>query len=236
MMYRDPRTMPSQLGVRPAAQLSASFLSQAFLWMFAGLGVTAVVAWLVGSNEALVQGAATLFLPVIIAQFVLVMVISAGINRLSATAALLLFFVYSATMGITLSLILLAYGYGTAVSAFVTASVMFGAAAAYGAVTGRSLANIGGYLFMALVGIIVASLLNAFIFKSAGVDLGISIIGVLVFVGLTAWNVQKIRNGDYAAMTGSMEKGAVIAALALYLDFINLFLFLLRIFGGGNRR
>ncbi|HEX9045054.1 MAG TPA: Bax inhibitor-1/YccA family protein [Candidatus Limnocylindrales bacterium] len=235
-MYRDPRMVPSQLGVRPAAQLSAGFLSQAFLWMFAGLGVTAVVAWLVGSNAALVQGAASLFLPVIIGQFVLVMVISAGINRMSATIALLLFFVYSATMGITLSLILLAYGYGAAVSAFVTASVMFGGAAAYGAVTGRSLANIGGYLFMGLLGIIAASFLNLFIFKSAGVDLGISFLGVLIFVALTAWNVQKIKNGDYAAITGSMEKGAVIAALALYLDFINLFLFLLRIFGGGNRR
>lgn len=232
---RPAPAAPSQLGVRPDARLSAGFLSQAFLWMFAGLLVTAVVAWLVGSNEGVVRGALDLYLPVVIGQFVLVMAISAGINRMSASLALLLFFVYSASMGVTLSLVLLAYGFGTAVSAFVTASAMFGAAAAYGAVTKRSLASLGGFLLMALIGVVVASLLNAFVFRSGTFDLGISIVGVLVFVGLTAYNVQKISRGDYAAATGSMEKGAVIAALALYLDFINIFLFLLRIFGGNRR-
>lgn len=231
-MNQYPRSMsPSQLGVRPAVQLSAGFLSQAFLWMFAGLLITAATAYLVQSNPSLVDLAASLYLPVIIGQFILVIAISAAINRISATAALLLFFVYSATMGVTLSFIFIAYDFGSVAAAFVSASVMFGAAALYGAVTKRSLASMGGFLFMALIGIVVASFLNLFIFHSATVNLGISILGVLVFVGLTAWNVQKISRGDYAAATGSMEKGAVIAALALYLDFINIFLFLLRIFG-----
>jgi FtsH-binding integral membrane protein len=235
MMNHYPRpTSPSQLGVRPAVQLSAGFLSQAFLWMFAGLFLTAITAWLVQSNPSLVQAAADLYLPLIIGQFVLVIAISAAINRISATAALLLFFVYSATMGVTLSFIFIAYDFGSVAAAFVSAAAMFGAAALYGAVTKRSLASMGGFLFMALIGIVIASFLNLIVFHSATVNLGISILGVLVFVGLTAWNVQKISRGDYAAATGSMEKGAVIAALILYLDFINIFLFLLRIFGGGR--
>jgi FtsH-binding integral membrane protein len=235
MMINGRPAVPSELGVRPSARLSAGFLSQAFLWMFAGLLVTATVAWLVGTNESLMQGAAGLFLPVMLVQFGLVMGISAGIRRMSATLALLLFFVYSATMGVTISLILTAYDLGTAFGAFAAAAVMFGGAAAYGAITRRSLASIGGYLFMALIGIVAASLLNVFLLKSSGLDFAISIVGVLVFVGLTAWNVQKTTRGDYAAMTGSMEKGAVIAALALYLDFINIFLFMLRILGGNRR-
>jgi FtsH-binding integral membrane protein len=234
MMNQDPRALPSQLGVRPVAQLSAGFLSQAFIWMFAGLLLTAAVAWLVQSNERLVEMAASLFLPVVIGQFILVIAISAAIGRLSALTALLLFFIYSATMGVTLSFIFLAYDLGTVSVAFVSAAAMFGGAALYGAVTKRSLSSIGGLLVMGLIGIIVTSLLNVLIFKSVTLDLGISILGVLIFVGLTAWNVQKISRGDYAAMTGSMEKGAVIGALNLYLDFINIFLFLLRIFGNRN--
>ena len=231
-MNQSPGALPSQLGVKPVAQLSTGFLSQAFVWMFAGLLLTAVVSWLVGSNQRLVEMAASLYLPLLLGQFVLVVVISAAINRLSALAALLLFFIYSATMGVTLSFIFIAYEFGSIATAFLSASAMFGGAALYGAVTKRSLASMSGLLVMALIGIIAASFLNLLIFKSATFDLGISILGVLVFVGLTAWNVQKISRGDYAAMTGSMEKGAVIGALSLYLDFINIFLFLLRIFGG----
>ncbi len=227
-----PFASPSQLGVRPTTALSAGFLSQSFAWMFVGLLLTAGVAWVVQGSESLTLAAAQWFLPVVIAQFVLVIVISAAITRLSATAALGLFLVYSATMGVTLSFIFIAYELGSIAAAFVSAAGMFGAAAAYGAVTKRSLASIGGYLFMGLVGIVIASLVNVFLVKSDSFSLLISIVGVVVFVGLTAWNVQRISRGDYAAATGSMEKGAVIGALMLYLDFINIFLFLLRIFGG----
>ena len=115
--------------------------------------------------------------------------------------------------------------------AFLSASAMFGAAAVYGAVTKRSLAQLGGILFMGLIGLIVASVLNLFL-QSTGISWVISIIGVGLFTALTAYDVQRIQSGDIAAATGSVEKGAVIGALRLYLDFINLFFFLLRLTGG----
>ena len=200
--------------------------------MFVGLLLTAAVAWVVQGSPTLINAAAQLYLPVLIAQIILVVAISGAINRLSATVALGLFLVYAALMGVTLSFIFIAYELGSIVGAFVSAAGMFGAAAAYGAITKRSLASIGGYLFMGLIGIIIASLVNLFLVKSAAIDFGISILGVLIFVGLTAYHVQRIPSGDLAAYTGSMEKGAVLGALSLYLDFINIFLFLLRIFGG----
>jgi uncharacterized protein len=229
---QSPYASPSQLGVRPTTALSAGFLSQSFAWMFVGLLLTAAVAWVVQGSPTLMNAAAQLYLPLLIGQIVLVVAISGAINRLSATAALGLFLVYAALMGVTLSFIFIAYELGSIVGAFVSAAGMFGAAAAYGAITKRSLASIGGYLFMGLIGIIIATLLNVFLIHSPTLDLGISILGVLLFVGLTAYHVQRISRGDLAAYTGSMEKGAVLGALSLYLDFINIFLFLLRIFGG----
>ena len=232
MQNQSPYASPSQLGVRPTTALSAGFLSQSFAWMFVGLLLTAAVAWVVQGSPTLVNAAAQWYFPVLIAQIVLVVAISGAINRLSASVALGLFLAYAALMGITLSFIFIAYELGSIVGAFVSAAGMFGAAAAYGAITKRSLASIGGYLFMGLIGIIIASLVNIFLLHSAALDLGISILGVLIFVGLTAFHVQRIARGDLAAYTGSMEKGAVLGALSLYLDFINIFLFLLRIFGG----
>ncbi len=230
----NPYASPSQLGVRPTAALSVGLLSQSFAWMFVGLLLTAAVAWVVQGSSALQEAAARWYLPVIIGQFALVIGISAGIRRLNATAALGLFLVYSALMGVTVSFILAAYTTGSVVGAFVSAAGMFGAAALYGSVTKRSLASIGGYAFMGLIGIIIASLVNAFLIKSDSISYLVSIVGVVIFVALTAWHVQKISRGDLAAYTGSMEKGAVFGALLLYLDFVNIFLFLLRIFG--NRR
>jgi FtsH-binding integral membrane protein len=232
----NSQPLPSQLGVRPAPALVQQLLVGAFGWMFAGLLLSAGVAYLVGTNVQLLETVANWWLLLLIGQFVLVMIISAGITRLSATAALGLFFVYAATMGLTLGVIVWAYvqtpGGSTAVaSAFLSASAMFGAAAIYGGVTKRDLTKLGGILFMALIGLIVASVVNIFL-GSSQLNWIISIVGVLIFTGLTAWDVQRISRGDLAVITGSPEKGAVIGALHLYLDFINLFLFLLRIFGG----
>jgi len=229
---------PSQLGVRPAPALVQQLLVGAFGWMFAGLLLSAGVAYLVGTNETLLTTVAQWWLPLIIGQFVLVMVISAGINKLSATAALALFFVYAATMGLTIGVIVWAYleteGGSTAVaSAFFSASAMFAGAAIYGAVTKRELARMGGLLFMALIGLIVASVVNLFL-NSSPLNWVISIAGVLIFTGLTAWDVQRITRGEYAAFTQSKEKASVLAALHLYLNFINLFLFMLRLFGGNR--
>lgn len=232
-MIRNPNsyTSGSDLGVRPTTALSVGFLTQAFGWMFAGLLLTAGVAYVVQTSESLVRAASGLFLPLFIVQIVLVVAISAGINRMSAIVALSLFFVYAALMGVTLSFIFIAYELGSIAAAFVSAAGMFGAAAAYGAITKRSLASIGGYAFMGLIGIVIASVVNIFL-RSDSISWVISILGIGIFVVLTAWDVQKISRGQFAAATGSMEKGAVLGALSLYLDFINIFLFLLRLMGG----
>ncbi len=226
----DPATSASALGVKPDARLAQAFLTQAFVWMFAGLLVSAGVAFFVQSNEQLLDFAANNFFLLIIAQLGLVIAISWGINRISATVALGLFFVYAATLGLTIGLIVSGFNYGSVVTAFLSASAMFGAAAIYGHVTKRSLAGLRGILFMGLIGLFVASILNIFL-ASSGFSFLISIVGVVLFTALTAYDVQRIQNGDLAIQTGSMEKAAVIGALHLYLDFVNLFLFLLRIFG-----
>jgi FtsH-binding integral membrane protein len=224
---------PEALGVKPDARLAQAFLTQAFVWMFAGLLVTAGVAYVVQSNQALLNFAQGSFFFLFIAQLAIVVVISAAIQRISATLALGLFFVYAASLGITIGLIVAAYAEGSVVTAFLSASAMFGAAAIYGHVTKRSLAKLGGILFMGLIGLLVAIVLNIFI-GSSTITFAISIVGVVIFTALTAYDVQRIQSGAIAAYTGSMEKAAVIGALQLYLDFINIFLFLLRLMGGRN--
>src|SRR5688572_7425350 len=228
-----PTTSPSALGVKPDARLAQAFLTQAFLWMFVGLIISAGVAFFVQSNERLVSFAADNYFILIIAQLALVIGIGWGINRISATVALGLFFVYAATLGLTLGLIVSGFTGASVVTAFLSASAMFGAAAIYGAVTKRSLAGLGGILFMGLIGLIVAMVINVFVGWET-LNVVISIVGIVIFTALTAYDVQRIQNGDIAAWTGSMEKGAVIGALRLYLDFINLFLFFLRLFGSRN--
>jgi FtsH-binding integral membrane protein len=224
---------PQTLGVVPDARLQAAFLQQAFLWMFLGLLVTAGVAFFVQSNERLLGFANSFYFLLLIGQLALVVAISAAITRISASAALGLFFVYAASLGVTIGLIVSFYTTGSVATAFLSASAMFGAAAVYGAVTKRSLANLRGYLFMALIGLLVAMVVNIFV-GSSTVSFVISILGVVIFTALTAYDVQRIQGGAIAAATGSMEKAAVIGALQLYLDFINLFLFMLRLFGGRN--
>ena len=221
---------PSALGVQPDARLQSAFLTQAFVWMFVGLLVSAGVAAVVQSSEQLKAFAADNFFLLFIAQLGIVIGISALINRISATLALGLFFGYAASLGLTIGLIVSLYESASVATAFLSASAMFGGAALYGATTKRSLTGLGGILFMGLIGIIVASVVNIFVGSSA-ITFIISIVGVVIFTALTAYDVQRIQAGDLAARTGSMEKAAVIGALTLYLDFINLFLFLLRIFG-----
>lgn len=224
-----------QLDLRTNAQTQGSYLNQAFFWMFAGLLLTAAVGFLVQSNQAILEFVVRNFLLVIIAQFAIVLAIQFGIRRMSATLALGLFFVYAASIGFTvLAIVLAVYPTATVVTAFLSASAMFGGAALYGYTTKRSLAGMGRYLFMAVIGIVVAMIVNWFV-GSAAIDYIISIVGVLIFTALTAYHVQRIASGDLAVYTGSVEKAAVFGALALYLDFVNLFLFLLRIFGGGRR-
>jgi FtsH-binding integral membrane protein len=224
---------PSQLGVRPSAQLSTGLVSQALAWMFGGLLITAAGSWVVAGNATLVTAAENLFLPAIILQLVVVIVLSAGIQKLSATAALGLFFGYAALTGFTFSILFLAYDLGTLTLAFVSAAAMFGASAVFGFVTKRDLSAFGRFFMMALIGIIVLSLLNLFV-QSSGINLLVSYAGVALFAGITAWDIQRIKDGQIAGLVGSMEKASVLGALHLYLDFINMFLFLLRIFGSSR--
>jgi FtsH-binding integral membrane protein len=224
---------PSMLGVRPDARLATAFLTQAFVWMFAGLLLSGGVAWTVQSNAQLLGFARDYFFLLFMGQLALVFVISGAISRINASLALLLFFVYAATLGITLGLIVSLYSGASVVTAFLASSSMFGAAAVYGAVTKRSLAGLGGILVMGVVGLLVAMLINLFL-ASTAITWLVSVAGVVIFTVLTAYDVQRIGSGDLAAMTGSMEKAAVIGALRLYLDFINLFLFMLRLLGGRN--
>jgi FtsH-binding integral membrane protein len=229
---------PEQLGVRPVARLSSAFLSQAFLWMFLGLGLTAFVAFLVENNLALVQTIVNYWILILIVEMVLAIGIQAAITRLSATASLSLFFVYAALNGLTFGVIALAYSASgqtaTVVEAFVSAAAMFAGAALYGAVTRRNLSTTFGIFAMATWGLLVAIVLNIFLNNSM-LDLAISVAGVVIYAVLTASTVQKIERGGFAAIAGSMEKAAIWGALLLYIEFVGLFIFMLRLFGGGRR-
>ncbi|NJD29143.1 MAG: Bax inhibitor-1/YccA family protein, partial [Chloroflexi bacterium] len=221
---------PGGLAAPASVAVQGSFLTQAFFWMFAGLLLSAAIATVVQFNQQLVDFAASNFLILIIAQLGLVLAIGFLINRISATLALGLFFVYAASLGLTIGLIVMAYQAASVVTAFLSASAMFGGAALFGAVTKRNLAGIGSIAMMALFGLIAAIIVNLFV-GSSTISWIISLAGVAIFTALTAWDVQRINSGQLVAMTGSVEKAAVLGALHLYLDFVNLFLFLLRLFG-----
>jgi len=228
--YAPNSLSPSQLGVRPAPALVQQLLIGAFGWMFAGLLLTAGVAYLVTSNASFMATVESLWLPLLIGQFILAMAIQGAINKVSPTVSLGLFFVYAASMGLTIGVIVSLYTSASVVSAFVSAAGMFGAAALFGAVTKRDLSSLGGIAFIGVIGIVIASVVNIFLASSA-IGWVISLIGVALFTALTAWDVQKITRGDYAAFAGSQERASIIAALHLYLDFINIFLFMLRLLG-----
>jgi FtsH-binding integral membrane protein len=229
-----PAGLPGAYQVQPSAVASPAFLTQAFTWMSAGLLVTAGIAAYVWSSESLLAFAASNLLVVFLGQLALVVVISAGINRLGATVALGLFFVYAATLGLTVGLVVSLYTGTSVASAFVSAAAMFGGAALYGATTKRSLAGLGAMASIGLFGLVAAVVVNVFLGNDT-VGFVISIVGVVVFTALTAFDIQRIQGGALMARTGSVEKAAVLGALRLYLDFINLFLFLLRVLGGGRR-
>lgn len=214
----------------PDARTQQALLTHAFLWMFVGLAVTAGVAFVVQSNPRLIEFVGGSWLILVIGQLILALGIQFGIRRINATAALGAFFVYAASLGLTIGLIVSLYTAGSVATAFISASAMFGAAAIYGHVTKRSLAGLGGLLFMGVIGLLVASVINIFLLNDT-VSWIISIVGVVIFTALTAYDVQRIQNGDLAVYTGSVEKAAVLGALHLYLDFVNIFLFLLRLFG-----
>jgi FtsH-binding integral membrane protein len=225
------RGLPSQLGVRPAPELANTFLVQSFGWMFAGLLLTAGIAGVVSTNDGLISGVARSWWLFLIGQFVLGIGIQALLPRMSATLALGLFFVFAATMGLTVGVIVSLYKVESVITSFLGASAMFGGAAIYGATTKRNLNSIGGFLFMGMIGLVVASVVNIVLGNSV-FGWAIALVGVIIFTVYTAYDVQKISYGDYAASLGSIEKASVLGAIHLYINFINIFLFLLRLTGG----
>jgi FtsH-binding integral membrane protein len=218
-----------------------SILKNVYLWMSAGLALTAVVSYTVASSESLMRmffSNAFSFIFIVIAQLGLVMYLSTRLEKMSAMSAVLSFAGYSILTGVSLSLIVLAYTPIVLSRAFFTTALLFGGMSFYGMVTKRNLDGIGHYLIMGLWGIIVASLINM-IFKSSAMYFMVSYLGVFIFLGLTAWDTQKIKKmNDSFGSTMDEEtyiKLSIIGALMLYLDFINIFLFLLRIFGRSNK-
>lgn len=224
------RALPSQLGVRPSSELATQFLSQSFGWMFAGLLLTAGVAALVSTQTGLQQAVRPFWIFLVFGQLGLSIGIQALMPRLTATLGLGLFFVFAGTMGITVGIIVSLYRVESVITSFLAASAMFGAAAVYGATTKRSLTSLGGFLFMGMIGLVVASIVNLFL-GSSPFGWAIALIGVIVFTVYTAYDVQRISYGDYAAALGSVEKASVLGAIHLYINFVNLFLFLLRLMG-----
>ncbi len=223
--------LPSQLGVRPAPELANQFLVQSFGWMFAGLLLTAGISTVVAGQPELIRAVRSSWWIILIAQLGLGIGIQALIPRMSASLALGLFFVFAATMGVTVGVIVSLYRVESVITSFLGASAMFGAAAIYGATTRRNLNSLGGFLFMGMIGVLVASVVNVFL-GSSPFGWFIALIGVVVFTVYTAYDVQKISFGDYAASLGSIEKASVLGAIHLYINFVNIFLFLLRLTGG----
>ena len=225
------RTLPSQLGVRPAPELANRFLTQSFGWMFAGLLLTTAISTVVATNPGLINAVARSWLLFIFLQLGLGIGIQALMPRMSATLGLGLFFVFAATMGVTVGVIVSLYQTESVITSFFGASAMFGAAAIYGATTKRNLNSIGGFLFMGMIGLLIASIVNIWL-GSSPFGWAIALIGVVIFTVYTAYDVQKISYGDYAASLGSVEKASVLGAIHLYINFVNIFLFLLRLTGG----
>jgi FtsH-binding integral membrane protein len=210
------------------------FVTRVFAWMAFALILTGVVAAVAANTELGMSIARTrgLFFGLIIGELVLVMALSAGIGSMSASTATLLFIVYSGVNGLTLSVIFLAFTQASIASTFLVTAATFGAMALYGYTTKRDLTAIGSLCFMGLIGIIIASVVN-FFFHNEAIYWAVTYIGILIFVGLTAYDTQKLKamaaSGAATGETG--DKLAILGALALYLDFINLFLLLLRLMG-----
>ncbi len=237
---RFSRKGTAMFGTHAGQQATNALLSKVFNWMALGLGLTGLTALLTVSSPFLlgiIFGNKAVFYGLIIAELGLVFYLSARVDKLSPQAATGIFLGYAILNGVTLSSILLVYTMTSIANTFFITAGMFGAMAVYGHVTKRDLSGVGSFMMMGLVGIIIASIVNFFM-QSSELSWIISGIGVIVFTGLTAYDVQKIKRmgagGIMEQGEGAIQRAAIMGALALYLDFINLFLMLLRFFG--NRR
>jgi FtsH-binding integral membrane protein len=230
--------MATDTAVKARAEVLVSdYVRSVYNWMGIGLAITGLVAYYMSTSESLIRlvfGNPVILIVLIIAELGLVFSIAGMVNRMSAGTATALFVIYSGLNGVTLSSIFLVYVQASIVSTFFVCAATFIACSLYGWMTKRDLTSLGSFMMMGLIGIVIASLVNLFI-RSSGLSMIISYIGVFVFVGLTAYDTQKIKNmamTQPANLDGAVvRKGAILGALSLYLDFINLFLMLLSIFG-----
>jgi hypothetical protein len=230
---------------RPVPEVSYEqvrpLLRSVFGWMLTALLTTTIVAYFTASSPALVQLRVNPAIAIgsFIVQIVLVFTISLALPRISPTVAAGLFLLFAALLGFSLSLILFFFEVGSIVTAFATATILFGTMAIFGFTTDINLMRFRNLLFIGLLGVIIASVVNGFV-GSGPFDFILSIIGVVIFMGLTAYDMQNIKRmaAVIEVQGGGSElvaKYSIYGALALYLDFINIFLFLLRIMGGGRR-
>lgn len=230
MSWNQPLDLRAELS---DARVS-TFLSRVYAWMFLGLLITAGTAFFVASSPTIIETIFTnriLLWGLLLAQLGLVFFLSARVNQMAPATASALFILYAGMVGVTSSVILLVYTGSSIFSTFVVTGGMFGATALFGTVTKRSLAGLGHFMFMGLIGLILASIVGIF-WHSDALQFVISVVGVLVFTGLTAWDAQRLKHLAVALPDGRTGTYAVVGALSLYLDFINLFFFLLRFMGG----
>ena len=231
-----------RFGEAPQQALSSAFpvlMRKVYIWMALALVITGVTAYSIASSPAALEkiySGSGIMLLLIVVELGLVFAISAGINRFSLTTATLLFTLYSVVNGMTLSYIFLAYTESSIASVFFITAGTFAAMALFGYLTKTDLSSMGKLLFMLLIGIIIATIVNFFM-RNSMLDMLISYAGVAIFVGLTAYDTQKIKQMLMTAPDAGehMQKLSLIGALTLYLDFINLFLYLLRIFGNNRK-
>lgn len=222
-----------------ALSVTSVYMRQVYAWMCIGMALTAVFAYGVAGSPALrsaIYNNTIIMILLVVAQFGLVIALSAAIHKMSGPVATGLFLLYSALTGVTISSIFIVYPIATIGSAFAVTCGMFGAMSLYGTITKRDLTGMGNFLFMGLIGIIIAMIVNIFL-KSSMMNFIVCCLGVLIFTGLTAYDTQKLRAfGENAPLDDpqAVRRGAILGALTLYLDFINIFLMLLQLFGGNR--
>ncbi|MDA8140859.1 MAG: Bax inhibitor-1/YccA family protein [Desulfobacteraceae bacterium] len=230
MAFTSTHPVPAEIRVN-------SFVRNVYNWMGAGLALTGLIAYYTAHTPALAQiifGNQMVLFALLIGELVLVFALSARVQKMQASTATGLFLLYAGLNGLTFSFIFLVYTGASIAQVFFICAATFVTCSLYGWITQRDLTSWGGFLFMGLIGVVIASVVNMFL-HSTGLSMVVSYIGVLVFVGLTAYDTQQLKNMALTQPDGLdaavVRKGAIIGALKLYLDFINLFLLLLRIFG-----
>lgn len=232
--FGQSQPFPLDYEQRLDAGVLARFFNSVYAWMAAGLGVTALVAWWVSTQPQVISQIfrGPIIVLLFVAELALVWTVAGAVRRINATTATVLFLIYAALNGLTLSIIFLVYTQAAIASAFFVTAAMFGATSVYGFVTRRDLTSLGSLLFMGLIGIIIASVVSIF-WHPTILTVLINYLGALIFIGLTAYDTQKLKwialqTRNDAVLAARLS---ISGALALYLDFINLFLFLLRILG-----